>query len=69
MTKVIPIEKRKRGFFGWLFLLLFLGLNELRALALFVWLGANVDNLGKLTNYVEKWVHALGSTLGVGMIL
>lgn len=65
MTKVIQIEKRKRGFF----LLLFLGLNELRALALFVWLGANVDNLGKLINYVEKGVHALGTTLGVGMIL
>lgn len=69
MTKVIQIEKRKRGFLGRLFLLLFLGLNELRALALFVWLGANVDNLGKLTNYVEKGVHALGTTLGVGMIL
>lgn len=69
MTKVIQIEKTKRGFFGWVFLSLFWGFNAFMAYGLFEGLGATVDEYGKLTSEAEKAGAAIGTTIGVGMIL
>ena len=63
------IEKRRRGFFGWLFLLMFWGWNVLMAFALFAGLDKNVQHYGKLATEAERQGYAAGTGIGVMLIL
>lgn len=44
------IEKRKRGFFGWTFLLIFWGFNALMVFGLFAGVDENAKELAKITD-------------------
>lgn len=67
MTKIIRKETRKRGFFGWLFLIIFILFNAFMAFGLF----SGLNNASKLTanSEAERAGHAVGTALGGGFIL
>jgi hypothetical protein len=67
MARIIRKETRKRGFFGWLFLLAFIGFN----LLMIAWLVQYWSTLSQMTatSDAEKVGAAIGGTLGSGMIL
>lgn len=67
MAKVIRRETRKRGFFGWVFLLLFLAFNAFMAFWLFSYWG----DLSSTTaaSDAERAGKAIGGTVGSGLIL
>jgi hypothetical protein len=63
------IEKRKRGFFGWVFLLVFLGWNVLMVMWLFV-VGDHSSNvINTSQSEAERAGAAIGTGIGVIMIL
>jgi hypothetical protein len=62
------IERRRRGFFGWITLVLFWLANGLMAL----WLFATLNQWGKMAPALtdaEKAGTGIGMALGLGMIL
>src|SRR5262249_17528272 len=61
MAKIVRRETRKRGFFGWIFLLLFLGFNALMVR----WL---VSYWSAISDGPSSAGHAIGATIGAGMI-
>src|SRR5262249_11394036 len=61
MAKIVRRETRKRGFFGWIFLLLFLGFNALMVR----WL---VSYWSAISDGPSSAGHAIGATIGTGMI-
>ncbi len=63
------IETRRRGFFGWVFLVLFWGWNMLMAAALFIGMSENASTYQRLTSEAERTGHNLGTGLGMMMIL
>lgn len=67
MATIVRKEKRKRGFFGWVFLILFLGFNALMVL----WLGAYWAALSDMetSSSAEAAGAAIGGTIGSGMLL
>ncbi len=67
MTKIIRRETRKRGFFGWIFLLLFIAFN----LIMLAWLVSywNVLSNSAATTDAEKVGTAIGGTIGSGILL
>jgi hypothetical protein len=67
MARIIRKETRKRGFFGWLFLLAFIGFNVL----MIAWLVQYWSTLSQMTatSDAEKVGAAIGGTIGSGMIL
>ena len=67
MTTTIRKEVRKRGFFGWLFLLLFLGFNALMVL----WLVNYGTFLAghESPDDAARIGKAIGGAMGVGMII
>lgn len=69
MSTVIRTEKRKRGFFGWIFLLLFWGFNALMAFGFFAGLSNNAQQAALMTSEAEQAGYAIGTALGVGMLL
>lgn len=69
MTTTIRTEKRKRGIFGWVFLLLFWGFNAIMAVAFFAGISDSVDKGSQLTSEAEQAGHAIGSVIGMGMVL
>lgn len=68
MATTIREERRKRGILGWIFLLLFWGFNLLMALVLVAGLSA-VGDVPSPTSEAEQAGQALGTAIGVGMIL
>ena len=66
MPKVIRREVRRRGFFGKLFLLLFVLFNA----AMLAWLVAYWSSLGDLapTSDAERAGAAIGITIGTGIL-
>lgn len=61
-------RKPQRGFWGWLFLLAFVGFNILMVVAL----GSYFIDVGSLIesgNEYERAGAALGTTIGIGMLL
>ncbi|WP_394689017.1 hypothetical protein [Hoeflea sp.] len=68
MAKVIRREVRKRGFFGWVFLLLFLGFNALMALLFFGGM-SGVADMPAANSEAEMAGRAIGATMAGGMIL
>lgn len=67
MAKIIRKETRKRGFFGWLFLSIFVLFN----LIMLAWLGTYWSMLsdGAALSEAEKAGRALGGTMGTGVLL
>lgn len=61
------IEKRKRGFFGWVFLLIFILWNILMLLWLISY-GSTVGTM-EVSSAAEQAGRNIGATIGVGMIL
>lgn len=68
MSKIIRREVRKRGFFGWVFLILFLGFNALMALLFFAGM-SNVAEMPGMDTDAERAGQAIGATLAGGMLL
>lgn len=67
MTEVY-VEKRKRGFFGWLFLLIFIGWN----LLMIGWLigaGGSINSMPTPASEAEEVGRNIGTAIGMGMIL
>jgi hypothetical protein len=66
MAKTIRREVRRRGFFGWVFLILFLGWNALMAFAMF----AGLRDSGEGMQAAEMPdAYAAGTAIGVGLLL
>ena len=63
------IERRRRGVFGWIFLLLFWGWNGLMGWALFAGLSKNSEAYVRLTSDVERAGAAIGTAIGSSMVL
>lgn len=63
------IERRRRGFFGWLFLLVFWAFNAFMLWVLFVGLSGNAATYAKLASDAERSGHAAGTAIGVTMIM
>lgn len=68
-TRTIRTERRKRGFFGYVFLTLFWGFNAIMAYGLFSGLAEVGATGASLTSEAERAGHAFGTFIGVGMIL
>ena len=62
------VEKRKRGFFGWIFLLIFLGWNIIMLIAFIAGVGG-IGDMPAPTSSAEEAGRNIGTALGVGMIL
>ncbi|WP_319413906.1 hypothetical protein [uncultured Cohaesibacter sp.] len=67
MSKIVRRETRKRGFFGWVFFLLFIGFNAI--MLLWFVLGMNAVSEMKTASSAEEAGKAIGTAVGVGMIL
>lgn len=65
--RIVRREVSQRGFFGWLFLLVFLGFNALMAYFFFRYLGL----LGAIpaTSEAEQAGVAIGGGIAIGMLL
>jgi hypothetical protein len=68
MGHTVRIERRKRGFFGWLFLLIFFAFNVLMIAWLFTY-WSEVLPLANSGSEAEKAGAAIGATMGTGVIL
>ena len=69
MAKMVRREIRKRGFFGWVFLLLFLCFNALMLWAMFAGLAGVGEVASGLESEAEQAGAAIGATLGIGFLL
>ena len=67
MTQIIRTEQHRRGFFGWVFKLAFIGFNILMV----AWLFSALAGIGGLhpTSDAEKAGAAIGAVAGMGMLL
>lgn len=69
MATTVRTERHKRGFFGWIFLILFWGFNGLMAYATFAGLSGNAEQMAQLTSDAEKTGYAAGTAIGASFIL
>lgn len=69
MSKVIQIERRKRGFLGKIFLILFWLFNIFMAVALFSAMDNNAGEMAALSSDAERAGYAVGTAIGGGIIL
>lgn len=69
MTRTIQIEKRKRGFFGKIFLGLFWVFNALMLWAVIAGAGASVDTAQSYASDAERAGATIGTALGMGFLL
>lgn len=67
MATIIRRETRKRGVFGWLFLLAFIGFNLLMLLWFIGGIGAATSTVA--TTEAAQAGRAIGTTIAAGMIL
>lgn len=63
------IEKRKRGFFGWIFLLLFFGFNILMLIGLFAGVSENAKQATTISDARLRQAHDAGTGLGIMVLL
>ena len=63
------IESRKRGIFGWFFISIFWAWNALMAYSLFGGMMSTSEHYASLTNEAERAGAAIGSGIGITMIL
>jgi hypothetical protein len=69
LTTTIRTEKRKRGLFGWVFLILFWGYNALMAFSFWAGLTGNSNRMATLSTDAERTGFMAGTAIGAGMIL
>lgn len=69
MARTVRVEKRQRGVFGWLFLLLFWGFNVVMAVGFFGGMSDSVEQGAAITSEAEQAGFAIGTAIGFGMIL
>ena len=69
MSRTVRVEKRQRGFFGWIFLISFWGFNAIMLFALFSGLAGTAEQSASITSDAEKAGFAVGTALGVGMLV
>lgn len=69
MAKTIRIEKRKRGFFGAIFSLLFWCFNALMLVWLFMAAKGTAEVAATAQSSAEQAGAAIGATIGFGMLL
>lgn len=67
MATVVRREVRKRGFFGWVFLLIFLAFNLFMLAWLVSYWGAIADNVPARSD-AEMAGRAIGGTIGSGIL-
>jgi hypothetical protein len=67
MTRIVQREVRKRGFFGWVFLLLFWIFNALMAVWLFSYW--SLLNNPKMASNAQHAGLVIGGTIGTGIIV
>ena len=66
MTQIVRREVRKRGFFGWIFLLIFVGWNVLMVL----WLIASLNGIGQqLDTSTNADATAVGNAIGMMFLI
>lgn len=63
MAEEVLIETRKRGFFGWVFLLVFLAWNGLMVL----WLGGYSMHSSSVVEQASSEAARAGATIGTGL--
>lgn len=63
------VEKRRRGFFGWVFMLLFWAFNALMVVSLFSGISKNAEQYRTLATEAERQGAAAGTGLGIMMLL
>ncbi|MCB1462093.1 MAG: hypothetical protein KDJ90_06635 [Nitratireductor sp.] len=68
MARVVRREKRQRGFFGWVFLVLFWGWNALMAWLMVLGAGA-LNSLPETSDRAEQAGRALGGAFSIGALL
>lgn len=69
MTTVTRIERRKRGLFGWIFLILFLGFNAIMLFAFLAGLAGGGEHIASASSDAEQAGAAIGTAIGAGMLL
>lgn len=69
MAKTVQTERRQRGVIGWIVLLVFLGFNAFMFFATISGLGASSEASAELTTDAEKAGAAIGTVIGLGMIM
>lgn len=69
MGTVTRVEKRQRGFFGWVFLLIFWGFNLLMLAWLVLGLGGAGETMQGMTNEYERAGAEIGTAIGAMMII
>lgn len=69
MATITRVERRKRGFFGWIFLLAFWGFNLLMLVSMIGSIGSMADQHAALTTQVERDGFAVGSAIGFSVVL
>jgi Mn2+/Fe2+ NRAMP family transporter len=69
MSRTIRTERRKRGFFGWIFLILFFGFNAMMLYGTFAGLAGTGQQITAASSDAERTGAAIGTAIGVSMIL
>lgn len=69
MATTTRIERRKRGIFGWVFLILFWGFNAVMAVSLVGGLSENSTQYATLATDAERAGYAAGTAIGAGLML
>jgi hypothetical protein len=59
------IEKRRRGFFGWIFLTAFWLWNAFMAFTIYLTATNQIDQYGKLTSDAERIGYTAGANIGI----
>ena len=69
MATIIRTETRKRGVFGWIFLILFWGFNAFMAPGLFLGISDTAEKGAQLTGETAQNMHAAGAVIGTGLMM
>jgi uncharacterized BrkB/YihY/UPF0761 family membrane protein len=69
MSKTIRVEKRQRGFFGWVFLTIFWLFNAFMVLATVLGVSSSGEVIAGATTDAQQAGAAIGTAIGLSMIL
>lgn len=69
MATVVRIERRKRGIFGWLFLILFWGFNLLMGISILAGISDSGTAMQGLASDAERAGYAAGTAIGVSFLV
>ncbi len=69
MAKTVRTEKRQRGVFGWIFLILFWGFNAIMLFSIIAGIAGNTAGMEQLATDAERTGYAAGTAIGVGLMI